>query len=99
MSAPINDEGLLIPLCSKLLKQIYEPGYKFYKGGVMLGNLTSDKNQQDLFAVGQNRTELKKHPYGNTLRYASELGNDRWLPRAEFQSNRFTTCWGELLIV
>jgi len=52
-----------------------------------------------LFAVGQNRTELKKHPYGNTLRYASELGNDRWLPRAEFQSNRFTTCWGELLIV
>ena len=99
MSAPINDEGLLIPLCSKLLKQIYEPGYKFYKGGVMLGNLTSDKNQQDLFAVGQNRTELKKHPYGNTLHYASELGNDRWLPRAEFQSNRFTTCWGELLIV
>jgi len=30
---------------------------------------------------------------------ASELGNDRWLPRAEFQSNRFTTRWNELLIV
>ncbi|MDC0390483.1 DUF4113 domain-containing protein [Candidatus Thioglobus sp.] len=29
--------------------------------------------------------------------YASELGNDRWLPRAAFQSNRFTTRWNELL--
>ncbi len=48
MSVPISDEKLLIPLCAKLLKQIYEPGYRFYKGGVMLGNLTLDKSQQDL---------------------------------------------------
>jgi len=28
MSVPISDEKLLIPLCAKLLKQIYEPGYR-----------------------------------------------------------------------
>ena len=99
MSTPISDESLLIPLCAKLLKQIYEPGYGFYKGGVMLGNLTPDKSQQDLFAVSQKNKQLIDHPYGNLLRYASELGNDRWLPRAEFQSNRFTTHWAELLTV
>ncbi len=99
MKTPISDESLLIPLCSKLLKQIYEPGYGFYKGGVMLGNLTPDRNQQDLFAVSQKSKQLTDHPYGNLLRYASELGNDRWLPRAEFQSNRFTTHWAELLCV
>ena len=99
MSTPISDESLLIPLCAKLLKQIYEPGYKFYKGGILLGNLTPNKSQQDLFVTSQKSSELQDHPYGNLLRYASELGNDRWLPRAEFQSNRFTTHWGELLIV
>ena len=99
MSTPISDENLLIPLCAKLLKQIYEPGYGFYKGGVMLGNLTPDKSQQDLFTVSQKNKQLIDHPYGNLLRYASELGNDRWLPRAEFQSNRFSTHWAELLCV
>ncbi len=99
MSTPISDESLLIPLCAKLLKQIYEPGYGFYKGGVMLGNLTPDKSQQDLFVISQKSKQLTDHPYGNLLRYASELGNDRWLPRAEFQSNRFTTHWAELLCV
>ncbi|TEU21893.1 MAG: UMUC domain-containing protein DNA-repair protein, partial [Gammaproteobacteria bacterium] len=99
MSTPISDESLLIPLCAKLLKKIYEPGYGFYKGGVMLGNLTPDKSQQDLFVISQKSKQLTDHPYGNLLRYASELGNDRWLPRAEFQSNRFTTHWAELLCV
>lgn len=99
MISPINDESLLIPLCSKLLKQIYEPGYKFYKGGVMLGNLTPDSSQQDLFSIKQKNTLSTNHPYGNLIHYASELGNDRWQPRAEFQSNKFTTCWKELLVV
>jgi DNA polymerase V len=25
------------------------------------------------------------------------VGNDRWLPRADFRSNRYTTSWSELL--
>ena len=99
ISVPLSDEALLVPLCAKPLKQIYEPGYGFYKGGVILGNLTPNKHQQDLFAANDKSTQLSHHPYGHLLRYASELGNDRWLPRAQFQSNRFTTHWGELLCV
>ena len=99
MSVPISDERLLIPLCAKLLKQIYEPGYGFYKGGVMLGNLTLDKSQQDLFVANDKNAQLSDQPYGYLLCYASELGNNRWLPRAQFQSNRFTTHWNELLCI
>ncbi|MDC0390345.1 MAG: Y-family DNA polymerase [Gammaproteobacteria bacterium] len=99
MITPISDERVLIPLCSKLLKQIYEPGYKFYKGGVMLGSLTTDKSQQDLFMASNKTQSLHKHPYGKLLRYASELGNERWLPRSDFQSSRFTTDWSEILSV
>ena len=98
MSLPISDPALIIPLCAKLLKQIYEPGYHFYKGGVILGNLTADQSQNDLFnpATTSKSNNLSQH---HLLRYASELGNDRWLPRAKFQSNRFTTHWNELLCV
>ncbi|HAY40948.1 MAG TPA: hypothetical protein DCX64_01630, partial [Gammaproteobacteria bacterium] len=35
--------------------------------------------------------------FNDSVKYASELGNDRWLPRAEFKSNRYTTEWSELL--
>ena len=98
MSLPISDPALIIPLCAKLLKQIYEPGYHFYKGGVILGNLTADQSQNDLFnpTTTSKSNNLSQH---RLLRYASELGNDRWLPRAKFQSNRFTTHWNELLCV
>lgn len=98
MSLPISDPALIIPLCAKLLKQIYEPGYHFYKGGVILGNLTADQSQNDLFnpTTTSKSNNLSQH---HLLRYASELGNDRWLPRAKFQSNRFTTHWNELLCV
>ena len=96
ISTPISDLSLLIPLVAKILKQIYEPGYYFYKGGVVLGALTLDKSQRDLFEQKDTHQKLK-HDFGNLLYYASELGNDKWLPRADFQSNRFTTRWNELL--
>ena len=96
ISTPVSDLALLIPLVSKLLRRIYEPGYCFYKGGVILGALTLDNSQTDLFECESTKQQLK-HNFGNLLYYASELGNDRWLPRAEFQSNRFTTWWNELL--
>ena len=97
MNTPISDASLIIPLCAKILKQIYEPGYHFYKGGVILGNLTADQSQHDLFGtITKPLNNLSQHPM---LHYASELGNNRWLPRAQFQSRRFTTHWSELLCV
>ena len=111
MTSAIQNESQIIPLVAQILRLIYKPGYSFYKGGIVLANLTKDYQQQDLFSVNQNpKTESLMLQKSNTIRsvnkkfkesikYASELGNNRWLPRAEFKSNRYTTNWSELLVI
>jgi DNA polymerase V len=108
MTSAIQNESQIIPLVTQILRLIYKPGYPFYKGGLVLGNLTKDYQQQDLFLMSQSDTvELLKSNairsvnkrFGESIKYASELGNNRWLPRADFRSNRYTTNWSELLII
>ncbi len=108
MTAAIQDESQIIPLVAQILRLIYKPGYSFYKGGLVLGNLTKGYQQQNLFSINQsNKVELLKSntirgvnkKFNESIKYASELGNNRWLPRAEFRSNRYTTNWSELLII
>ncbi|SFV76867.1 Error-prone, lesion bypass DNA polymerase V (UmuC) [hydrothermal vent metagenome] len=100
MSVPVSDESILIPLVSKTLEQMYESGYQFYKGGVMLSNLTPDKSQQDLFTQESKTSKFySQHPYGNLIQYASELGNNKWRSKADFISDRYTTNWNELLSI
>jgi len=100
MSVPVSDESILIPLVSKTLEKMYESGYQFYKGGVMLSNLTPDKSQQDLFTQESKTSKFySQHPYGNLIQYASELGNNKWRSKADFISDRYTTNWNELLSI
>ena len=108
MTAAIQDESQIIPLVAQILRLIYKPGYSFYKGGLVLGNLTKGYQQQNLFSINQsNKVELLKSntirgvnkKFNESIKYASELGNNRWLPRVEFRSNRYTTNWSELLII
>ena len=108
MTAAIQDESQIIPLVAQILRLIYKPGYSFYKGGLVLGNLTKGYQQQNLFSINQsNKVELLKSntirgvnkKFNESIKYASELGNNRWLPRAQFRSNRYTTNWSELLII
>ncbi|MBT6771191.1 MAG: Y-family DNA polymerase [Thiotrichales bacterium] len=111
MTTAIQDQSQIIPLVAQILRLIYKPGYSFYKGGLVLGNLTRNYQQQDLFSVTQNsQVQVMARQKSNTIRsvnkrfnksvkYASELGNNRWLPRAEFKSNRYTTSWTELLVI
>ena len=108
MTSAIQNESQIIPLVTQILRLIYKPGYPFYKGGLVLGNLTKDYQQQDLFSMNQsNAVELLKSNairsvnkrFNESMKYASELGNNRWLPRADFRSNRYTTNWSELLII
>ena len=56
MTTATEDESLLIPLTSKILKLIYEPGHSFYKGGIVLGNLSKNYRQQDLFSMNQKQS-------------------------------------------
>jgi DNA polymerase V len=111
MTTATEDESSLIPLTSKILKLIYEPGHSFYKGGIVLGNLSKNYRQLDLFSINrdsQPKSEKynKSNPiqsinrrFKESVKYASEVGNDRWQSRAGFRSNRYTTSWNELLLV
>jgi len=111
MTTATEDESLLIPLTAKILKLIYEPGHSFYKGGIVLGNLSRNYRQQDLFSINRDsQREVVSHNRSNAIRsinrrfkesvkYASEIGNDRWQSRTGFRSNRYTTSWNELLLV
>jgi len=108
-SIATNDESLLIPMVSRVLRMIYNSRYKFYKGGVVFGRLVKEYKQQDLYSINQraqllkdNRTKSKaiqliNDRFSGSIKYASEMGNDRWLPRADFKSYRYTTEWKELL--
>ncbi len=109
MSVAIENESQIIPLVSQILRLIYKPGYSFYKGGVVFSNLVKNFQQQDLFSVNQDsQLQVLERKQSNAIRginerfngsikYASEVGNDKWLPRADFRSNRYTTSWSELL--
>ena len=111
MTTAIQDQSQIIPLVAQILRLIYKPGHSFYKGGLVLGNLTKNYQQQDLFSITQNsQVQVMARQKSNTIKsvnkrfnksvkYASELGNNRWLPRAEFKSNRYTTSWTELLVI
>ena len=111
MPIAIEDESQIIPLASQILRLIYKPGYSFNKGGVVLSNLTKNYRQQDLFSITQNsqsqvlarkKSDVIKgvnKRFNESIKYASEIGSGRWLPRADFRSNRYTTKWSELLII
>jgi len=111
MTTAIQDESQLIPLISKILKLIYKPGYSFYKGGIVLSNLVKNYPQQDLFLSNEdnqrkidstnksNAIRSVNKRFNESLKYASEVGNDKWKPRADFRSNRYTTSWTELLVI
>ena len=111
MTMAIQDESQIIPLISKILKIIYKPGYLFYKGGIVLSNLVKNYPQQDLFLTNKdnqskigstnksNAIRSVNKRFNESLKYASEVGNDKWKPRAGFRSNRYTTSWTELLVI
>lgn len=109
ISIAIDDESLLISMVAKIIDTIYKPKHNFYKGGVVFGSLVKDYRQQDLYSTdkphhsnanSQTKSGLLQSinsRFNDSVKYASEIGSDRWLPRAEFKSNRYTTDWSELL--
>lgn len=109
---PTNYTPLLIQHAKEALKRIFREGYVYKKVGVILGGLIEDScYQPDLFTSC--RPDKKKqllamklldtinnrydHP---VLQFASEgLGKHPWQMQRRCCSQRFTTCWEELLKV
>ena len=106
---PSDDTGLLASRALLGLRQIYKPGYRYQKAGVMLLDLSDpETSQPDLFSHvstqdrqrSRRRMETLDHinrKMGQgTLRLAAEGFQHAWKMRTDYPSPRYTTRWAEL---
>ncbi|WP_174875121.1 Y-family DNA polymerase [Vogesella oryzae] len=106
---PTTDSRLLTTHALQLLRQLYQPGMRYHKCGVILDELVSTEapRQNDLFLPGESLRDRQlmqaldgiNQRFGkDSIRMASSLlGNGRWQMRQEQRSPRCTTRWDELL--
>lgn len=103
------DTATLIRAANWAIKQMYREGTVYYRAGIMLNDLTPDKNQQlSLFSkanydeLGRKRMKLLdgvNRKFGSeTLVFASE-GKHRWQMYQQHLSPAYTTRWDDLLVV
>lgn len=88
---------------------IYRPGHAFSKAGVLLlelqpetlmqGHLFEQRDSERSKLLMQTLDNLN-HQFGaRTVQYASVGVKKGWGMKQESRSNRWTTAWGELLVV
>jgi DNA polymerase V len=93
----------------KGLEQIYRPGYRYKKAGVMLNNL-APAEQLSMRLFGDERFERPRRAmravdeinrkFGrNTLRFGAARPGGRWETKFLRRSRRYTTCLAEVLRV
>ena len=111
LAEPSDDTGLLASRALLGLKQIYKPGYRYQKAGVMLMELSDAiTSQPDLFSHASERDRQKSQRRmetldlinrkmgQRTLRLAAEGFQQAWKVRTDYPSPRYTTRWEELPI-
>ena len=77
MTTAIQDQSQIIPLVAQILRLIYKPGHSFYKGGLVLGNLTKNYQQKDLFSITQNsQIQTMARQKSNTIRSVNKRFNE-----------------------
>ena len=99
-----TSEYTLIPLISKYLKTIFKNNFSYHKGGIILSNLSNSYQQQDLFTNSEIEQPLKSmsiinKKYGESIKFASEIGDGTYTPKSDFRSPSFTTKWEDIPIV
>jgi DNA polymerase V len=67
---------------------------------VFMSNLTNGLYQEDLFLEQKSiqKNAVLDSKYKKFIKFGSELGSQKWLPKSNFRSNRYTTNWNELII-
>jgi DNA polymerase V len=106
---PSNDTLLITRAALAGLRQIYRPGFRYHKAGIMLLEIGDQAVQQsDLFAAPPDPRRARlmavmdkiNRDWGRgTLRTAAEQLTADWHMRQDLRSNRYTTNWKELLTV
>lgn len=99
----------LISKAIPLLEEIYRPGPRYLKAGVMLGNIVPDcAIQANLFETHPHeRQRLLMQAVDNVnfsmrddiVKFATAGTRRHWKMRQELRSGRYTTRWSELRIV
>ncbi|MES2121602.1 MAG: Y-family DNA polymerase [Chlamydiota bacterium] len=99
----------LISTAKKALRKIFRKGYEYKKTGITMGGLVPQKNYQPgLFTEQGPRKEKKARAMQTldalnermgkqTLRFAAEGIEQPWKMKQGKISQKFTTCWEELL--
>ena len=103
------DSATLIRAANWAIKQMYREDTVYYRAGIMLNDLTPDKNQQlSLFTKANYDDRARKRmqlldgvnrKFGSeSLVFASE-GKHRWQMYQQHLSPAYTTRWDDLLVV
>lgn len=105
---PSQDSAYLIRCAARSLEQIFRPGYRYQRAGVLLPDLAPAGTEQvSLFAgeaeeAGRSERLMQvmdeiNRVYGrHTLRYAGEELSNNWQMRQRLKSPSYTTDWREL---
>ncbi len=106
------DSGELIAAAVDALDEIWRPGYRYMKAGVMLLDLVPESHDQgSLFAAPRPHTRGRSRRLMNvldhlnrdlgrgTVRYAAEGLRKAWRMKQEHRSSAYTTRWDQLPVV
>lgn len=109
LTRPSSDTAVLVAAALAGLDKIYQPGFRYQKGAVVLSEIcTAAQVQADLFAPATDpkRTNLMQtldrinRVYGRgTLKLASEALTEVWHTRSDGRSPSYTTSAQELPVV
>jgi DNA polymerase V len=106
LSVATSDTQQMIRYAKQLIQQLYRPGLKYIKAGIILSDLVPDNSiQGNLFSPF---TETKQKILMNALdninfsmrddmvKFAASGLTRNWKMRQEMRSKRFTTRWDEV---
>jgi DNA polymerase V len=110
LSEPTHDTPFLIAAAKRALASIYRTGYLYKKVGITLTGIVSEScYQPDLFHASGDKEKRRRamaacdaihQRFGShALRFAAEGIEQSWRAKRGNVSQRFTTCWDELLTV
>ncbi|HSX30834.1 MAG TPA: Y-family DNA polymerase [Candidatus Saccharimonadales bacterium] len=106
---PTADTGIITSQLVRLLGSTFRSGLEYHRTDVLLYDFVSEQSlQTDLLGTVDTDADTKSHRkmhaldtinlrHGkNTLRFAAEDLSQRWRPRHQLASPRYTSAWDEL---
>jgi DNA polymerase V len=109
LPSPTADTGDLIANALLGLKNIYRPGYRYHKAGVLFQHLSSENERQDnFFSPLYSETQKQLHKtidkinfeHGSGMLFHGAMGfSGTWKMKSQNRSPAYTTRWDQLVRV